>query len=129
MKELELREIYADACETKGYEPDTAQFKIWRSTLEWCDPRDLREALSRWWQDNTNLPMPSELRPLVDVAMRIRKARATAHVDFVVWKCPVCSSTLSGWPQGTDNRRWCGAFRKTGGICNTLMVEFLREAA
>lgn len=130
MEDKELRAIYAEACGVKGYEPDSSQYRLWREMLLWCDPRDLRDGLKRWWETETQLPMPSQLKPMVDVAQRSRIARASQRLDLVVWKCPVCGVTRSGWPNvGDYTRRFCMAWKPKGGRCAAIMQEFLREPA
>jgi hypothetical protein len=123
VEDKELREIYADACAAKGYDTDGAQYKTWKEPLLWCDKRDVETALARWWETETQLPMPSQLKPLVDMARKARIARSTQEQWLVGWRCPSPDHYFSmcGFVADSDRRtRYCR-------ICNGPMKEFERQ--
>jgi hypothetical protein len=108
MTTKELEGIYATACQAKGFEPNDGQFRIWRQTLGWVDRADLEQALIWYFSENTNFPMPSELKTLAGRAQQARVARTSEARFLVVWLCPVCGFRQSGFlAQNADARRYC----------------------
>ena len=117
MTTKELEKIYEMACRTKGFQPDDAQFKLWKRVLGWCERVDLDEALTRYFTENVNFPMPAELRPLAAECQRRRSAKVAERTYLVTWQCLDCGVTRSGWiPFGDDQVRTCrGIPRKSNG--------------
>lgn len=107
MTNSEMKTIYDTACRGKGYEPNDDQFKVWKQVLGWCESGDLAQGLIYWFSNNSTFPMPAELKPLSEQARRERTARSTKRNDFVAWKCPVCASGRSGWPDDPERTRFC----------------------
>lgn len=126
MTNNEMKEIYETACRGKGYEPNDGQFKIWKQVLGWCEAQDLARALIQWFTDNASFPMPAELKPLSEQARRERVARSSVKLDYVVYQCPVCMGTRSGWPEDPERQRYCMNYRD-GSRCGTILQIVLRE--
>jgi hypothetical protein len=95
MKETELRKAYVRACQTKGFEPSEGQFKTWKSTMLFFEAVDLEHAIDMWFEKETNLPMPAELKPVIERARRIRTEKTGAKTYLVAFECPVCGATQS----------------------------------
>lgn len=137
MTTKELEKIYKLACDGKGYEPNDGQFKIWKQTLGWSEECDLSQALTWWFADNTDFPMPALLKPLLEKARLARVARATGQKDLVRWHCPDCGIYRSGFisPNDQFSRRCEGVpkdkrtdtNREGRRICGALMIEVYRE--
>ena len=122
MKTSELEEIYVTACRGKGYEPNDGQFKIWKQTLGWCEQADLAQALVWWFTENSEFPMPAELKRLSEKSRRDREAKAAVLHDLITYQCPVCRVTRSGWPADPERQRYCMNVAKDGdGRCGAIL--------
>jgi len=97
MNDGQLRNVYQTACDAKGYDANEGQFKIWKRLLGWSEMRDLGRAIEMWYEEETNFPMPAQLKPLVDRAVRERSAKSRAKTDLVRWQCPICGGTCAGF--------------------------------
>jgi hypothetical protein len=95
IKPAEMSQIYFEACDAKGYKGNDGQLKIWRQTLAYAEKKDLQQALIFYWQDNTDFPMPAELRHLVERARRERLAESSEPKEFVEYECPQCHAPFS----------------------------------
>ena len=122
MKDSELRQLYQTACHGKGYEPNDGQFKLWKQTLGWCEERDLAQALVWYFEANSGFPMPADLKPLAERARRTRTLEAAAPKDVVIWQCPDCGVTMTGFVGEGESieRRCAGAYRKRGEMPRSL---------
>jgi hypothetical protein len=122
MEDKDLRALYADACAAKGYEPESGQYKLWKEALLWADRRDVKASIERWWQGETQMPMPAQLKPLIEAARKSREARASSKSVLVRWECP-CGLTFSGFLEEHDMAgRRCPA-------CDAYMREIQRVRA
>jgi hypothetical protein len=135
MTDKELRDVYANACSAKGFEPNSGQFKVWKLTLGWCEECDLAQAVTWYYMTNTAFPMPAELKPLAERSRQQRLARAQSPKQLVRWECPECGIYASAYIDPQDyNPRICQGIPReaTKGermICGAVMVEVHREAA
>ena len=129
MTKRELEQVYKLACDGKGFKPNDGQFKIWQLTLGNLEELDLQQALVWYWADNTNFPMPAELKTLAE---RSRRARASQTLGWIVrYQCPVCGMTMTSNPH-TENRppRTCnscygpigsGIMLEEGEVCGAIL--------
>jgi hypothetical protein len=120
MTDKDLKEIYKMACATKGFEPSDGQYKIWKQTLGWCDPKDLEKAIVEYFTTNQNFPMPAELKPLAEAA-RLKRVRPTTGYEFTTgYRCPRCALTVTSFNQAREmrcERCWKGGYvAEIGGI-------------
>lgn len=140
MKPAEAKEVYVECCKAKRRAAEQGEANLWAKEFALVDAVDLRAGFESWCRDTTPTgngeprgkfwPQPLELKPHVLAAQRRRYSQVSSDLDFVVWKCPVCNVTRSGWPQDSTYRRNCMNWdRKSGGRCGAIMKEFLREPA
>ena len=104
MTDKELKEIYTLACDTKAFTPDAGQFKVWKMTLGWCDPRDLEKAVIAWYAENESFPMPALLKPLAEAERRKRVLPTTGYKYTTVYRCPRCALTVTGFNPAREIR-------------------------
>jgi hypothetical protein len=104
IKPIEMSQIYYEACDAKGYKGNEGQLKIWRMTLAYAEKKDLQQALTLYWQENTDFPMPAELRHLVERARRERLAESSEPKEFVEYECPECHAPFSTFVSPGDVR-------------------------
>ncbi len=104
MTDKELKEIYTLACDTKAFTPDAGQFKVWKMTLGWCDPRDLEKAVIAWYAENESFPMPALLKPLAEAARRKRIQPTTGYEYLTACRCPRCSKTVTSFEAAREIR-------------------------
>ena len=97
MNDKELKAIYADACEAKGFQGTSGQLKIWKQTLAFLDKRDLERALALHFQTSRDFPMPVELGNLAHRAYNERIARATGPETYTCWECTDCKTRMGSW--------------------------------
>ncbi len=112
MTDGELKELYTLACEAKGYDPDPGQFRTWKSTLGWSDARDLEKAIAEHYTTNINLPMPAELKPLIEAARRKRTLPTTGYEHQTGYRCPRCHRTVTSFAEAVETR--CEACWRAG---------------
>lgn len=139
MTELELKDIYRQACQLKGYMPLEDQFKAWKRQFSFAEARDLRNAIDQWFKTNTAFPMPAELLPAVERAAQSRSIETSAPRSLVAWRCPLCGHSMIGFLTASDRAyRNCPSFyapigSKTclplGSICGYRMEIRLDERA
>ena len=127
MKETELKKAYARACQTRGYEPSEGQFKTWKQTMMFFESVDIERAIDLWYESSTTLPMPAELKPLIERARRERTTKLHNQADFVAWKCPECGLTQSGWPEDPARTRYCPRKGDRETICGQTMLIVCRD--
>lgn len=104
MTDSELKELYRKACYSKNYEPSDGQFKVWKQTLGFADEPDLARALTLFFQDNTEFPMPSQLKHLIERARRERLQASELPCEHVEYECPSCHAPFSTVVNVGDNR-------------------------
>ena len=112
MTDGELKELYTLACDTKGYDPDPGQFRTWKSTLGWSDARDLEKAIAEHYTTNINLPMPAELKPLIESARRKRMLPTTGYEYLTGYRCPRCKTAMTSFSEAKEER--CANCWKSG---------------
>ena len=128
MTENQLKKAYTRACQTRGYEPSEGQFKTWKQTLMFFEAEDIERAIDFWYQDNTSLPMPAEMKPQIERARRARTSRVQNQPDFVAWQCPACGMGRTGWPVDPDVPRYCQRPTGASQICGQRMLIVRRES-
>lgn len=136
MKPAEAREVYVEACRRKRRTAETGEAESWIKQFALCDAVDLRTALEQWWADTTPgsdgqprskwFPEVSQLKPMVNAAERVRVSRSSADHDFVVFRCPVCMATRSGFPEDPERRRFC-MNSNASGRCGTILEIYRRQ--
>lgn len=133
----EMRDVYIAACDVKGYEVNDGQLALWKRIMGHLEKRDLMLGLDSWYAHETNFPMPVELKPLAELARRIRINRISEAKELVRWKCTDCGIYRSGFisPEDQAERR-CQGIPKDGRtdtdfrgvrICGAVMSEIFRE--
>jgi len=121
MKPEELKEQYLRLCHWKSYEPSRNQLKTWDSLL-FSDVRDMKAATDRWIADQTEFPMPAQLRPFLEKARLARAAKSSEDSHLVRWGCPACNRTQCGWVSMYDREpRVCRGVSRDGGPCGEIM--------
>jgi hypothetical protein len=136
-----METIYDEACRAASNRPvpEQAQLKIWRQVMCGFDPADLRGGLAIWWRTEQYLPMPAQLKPLAEQARRARIAKNTGPKDEVLWQCPDCGVTMTGFIDPADDRpRICRGTARNGPQhdaagnsipCGAVMNEIQRDKA
>ena len=82
----------------------------------------MEAATSRWIAEQTDFPMPSQLRPFIERARLARVAISSGNRHLVRWECPVCHRSQSGWVTPEDREpRACTGFAVGGGQCGEIM--------
>lgn len=110
MTEKDLRKAYVRACQTKGFEPSEGQFKTWKQTMMFFDAADIERGIDLWYQQETALPMPAELRPFIERARRMRTNQSSEQRFLVVWICRTCGHRRSGFLTMDDRgARFCSS--------------------
>ena len=112
MTDGELKELYTLCCDTKGYDPDPGQFKTWKAVLGWSDARDLEKAIAEHYSTSLTLPMPAELKPLIEAARRKRMLPTTGYEYMTGYRCPRCFTTMTSFSEAREVR--CEACWKAG---------------
>jgi len=104
MTDQKMKELYAFACDQKGFDPNDGQFKMWKQTLGWCDSGDLEKAIVAWYEENETFPMPALLKPLAEQARRKRTAPTTRYEFTTAYRCPRCNETCVGFTPAHEQR-------------------------
>jgi hypothetical protein len=104
VKPADMGRIYYDACDAKGYKGNEGQLKLWRQMLGYAELRDLQKAMEIYWQDNSDFPMPAQLRHLVERARRERMEKSGGPSEMVEYECPSCHAPLSTVVEVGDTR-------------------------
>ena len=103
----EIREVYLQACDAKGFQPNEGQLKIWRQVLGFYEKRDLEAAVVLWYTRNSDFPMPGGekgIKPYVEQARRERLARSSDKKTLVIYVCPSCQAIFSTYVDMGDQR-------------------------
>lgn len=132
MKPNDMREIYLQACDAKGFQPNEGQLKTWREQLGYAEKRDLEEALREYWAQNSDFPMPNQLRHLVERVKRMRLAASEAPKELVDYVCPSCGAPFSTLVDPGDARhRICLVVNDKKELvgCRVRLTETSRRAA
>lgn len=107
MTKTQLEELYKVSCAGKGFKPTDGQFKVWTLTLLHLEHADLSQALVWYFSENTNFPMPAELKQLAEKSRRQRLA-AKDNRQRVTFVCPVCRMRVVGfYAPGEDTTVTC----------------------
>jgi hypothetical protein len=107
MTKTDLKELYQVACDGKGRKADDGQLRVWVLTLLHLDKADLSQALVWYFTENSDFPMPAQLKPLAE---RARRNRFTAgnQKGRVAWMCPTCKTRTVGFlAPGAETLRTC----------------------
>jgi hypothetical protein len=134
MKPSEIKQIYVDACRAANGRPlpDSAQQKVWYQVLGSFDVRDVEQALVQWWQAESWLPSPADLKPLAESARRQSAARALGHQETIFYNCPKCRAPFAASVECGDTRpRLCLCKTQDGSMigCRVRLTETARIAA
>lgn len=140
MTDSELRNIYRVACEGKGFVGNEGQFKLWKQTLGWCAEKHLAQAMVWWFEDNQGFPMPADLKPLAERAMREERAGSANANWYFCWVCPCCGVRKGGfYAEDASTERRCTSpyepkgkrqgFLPAGQVCGAKMDLFSKEDA
>lgn len=97
MTDAKLKEIYTMACDTKGYEINPGQAKEWKVQLGFYEASDLETAVRKWYEKNSEFPMPAQLRPLADAERRIRITPKSGYEYTTGYRCPKCWVTVTSF--------------------------------
>ena len=108
MTDKDLKAVYESACDTKGFEGNAGQFKMWKQVLGWCERVDLQKALETYFAGNAGFPMPADLKPLAERARSERAARASGPEIYTVWECAECKTRMGSWDAGWNPSRCRG---------------------
>jgi hypothetical protein len=95
IKPAEMSAIYYACCDAKGYKGSDEQLKLWNKTLGYAEKVDLQAALILHWSDNTDFPMPADLRHLVERSKRERLMESEGPKELVEYVCPQCHAPFS----------------------------------
>lgn len=104
MTPSETAAIYYGACDLKGYKGNDGQLRTWRQQLGYAEAQDLEKALELYWKDNTEFPMPSQLRSLVERSRRERLEVSDSPKELVEYVCPECQAPFSTYVEIGDRR-------------------------
>lgn len=129
IKPADMGRIYYDACDAKGYKGNEGQLKLWRQMLGYADLGDLRTAMELYWQENSDFPMPAQLRHLVERARRERLEKSGGPSEMVEYECPQCHAPFSTVVDVGDMRpRLCLVFNEQKELrgCRVRLTELNR---
>jgi hypothetical protein len=122
VKESEIKKAYTRACQTRGFEPSEGQFKTWKQTLMFFEAADIERAIDLWYERETTLPMPAELKPVIEQARRERVNTGAVKKSYVAWTCDACHSSMAGFLTLEDQApRFCRSQIVGGGVCGAEM--------
>ena len=97
MTDAKLKEIYTIACDTKGYDINPGQAKEWKAQLGFYEASDLEAAVRKWYETNTDFPMPAQLRGLAEAERRRRIAPKSGYEYTTGYRCPRCRVTVTSF--------------------------------
>ena len=104
MTDAKMKELYTLACDTKGFELNPGQLKVWKQTMGIFDAADMEAAIREWYGSNNTFPMPAELKPLIESARRKRTAPTTGYEFTTAYRCPRCGATCCGFTPAHEQR-------------------------
>lgn len=123
MKPAETKRVYERACRTRRMAPQEEEGHAWHRNLRAFELRDVEAAMDAWWASTATdgygelrskwLPAPAELKALVAVVEKVRKAKASSPTDYLRWECLKCQRICGGFhprgdPTPTNRRCPCG---------------------
>lgn len=129
MTDKQLRVLYQTACDGKGFQPNDGQYKIWKQTLGWAEEADLARALMYYFEENTDFPMPAQLKHLIERSRRERLTASEQPCETVEYGCPECHAPFSVVVGVGDARpRLCLVANGIGELrgCRVLLTELGR---